>query len=713
MGSFFLELTLSRLEAPLEDVALAAGTSIDAAAARGATHIAISGSDKAVTVFLTSKPTVVRIPIPKSEIRHVSGDTFEMKDSSRLLVTSERMGVSVLGTVCTSMSGQASSFLDDILVNSSKGSPPVGAIGLQYSNWSDYSAVLGIRNPEVFHDQETRVCVNFVHDDDTKQTDASKELEMIFQESWDLRQAVVYAPAPTLTKSVMRTPVGINGSTYDLASVVVGKPFSHSTETLDDILRSAILSELGGNTDDMINFLSDKPTSVDHAQWAGVVASALSTAAATMIPYRADGRTAVLPGNVLKHFDSESWMAEPIRPFGADDCDGSAAWITSAVTHIKNIMANDANAKSKYEVLHAVYKTLAHYKVGIAVLGAHVASADAVGGATDTILGHAMVLVIPKIHLLDALHRGTGCAPNHVVDKDQRDLLAELRFRAEYPYSEATANLQFSLNDIRALSQDYAMSDPILAHLRALPGLAAEGTGAASSTLWTKDDAVRKQKIRTAARVDAVLSKMSPSQMIPIKDLDTGPDGHHKFYSEFVEVLFPVDDLKDVPLAKQGMATSQYVLCQQSTNLAKAGVTPEQIATGNYTAIPLWKANLERALLMIDSAAHSRRHTLPPSNSPDLDERQVDALEASRSVLIDLHNHLSSQIAQDDADEVRFTFTFASLVNNPSGVANVVDLAKNVDRASGIVDFTPVRGLAVSKGKDVGVSVVVTMLVPH
>ena len=201
--------------------------------------------------------------------------------------------------------------------------------------------------------------------------------------------------------------------------------------------------------------------------------------------------------------------------------------------------------------------------------------------------------------------------------------------------------------------------------------------------------------------------------MIPIKDLDTGPNGHHKFYSEFVEVLFPVDDLKNVPLAKQGMATSQYVLCQQSTKLANAGVTPEQIATGNYTAIPLWKANLERALLMIDSAAHSRRHTLPPSNSPDLDEGQVDALEASRSVLIDLHNHLSSQIAQDDADEVRFTFTFASLVNNPSGVANVVDLAKNVDRASGIVDFTPVRGLAVSKGKDVGVSVVVTMLVPH
>jgi hypothetical protein len=80
---------------------------------------------------------------------------------------------------------------------------------------------------------------------------------------------------------------------------------------------------------------------------------------------------------------------------------------------------------------------------------------------------------------------------------------------------------------------------------------------------------------------------------------------------------------------------------------------------------------------------------------------------------VDLHNHLSSQIAQDDTDEVRFTFTFASLVNNPSGVANVVDLAKNVDRASGIVDFTPVRGLAVSNGKDVGVSVVVTMLVPH
>ena len=458
---FYLEVTLSRLEAPLEDVALAGGVSLDAASARGTTHISISGSPTATTtattVFLTTKPQTVRIPVPTSEIEQPQGDQFKMKDSSRLLFTSERVAASVLGTVCTTMSGQGSVHLDELLASDKLA---VGAVGLKYPNWEELSAAIGVRDPRVIHvgEKEGEIKVHFDKDTkfDTAQTDALADLEALFAEAWSLRESVVYTKAPTLTKSVMRTPVGINGSGYDIAAAVVAKPFSHSTEALEDLLKSAIMTELGGSQGDMSMFLSENLTSVDRARWAGVVASSLSTAAASVIPYRADGRTVLLPNNELKHYSTESWMAEPVRPFGADDCDGSAAWVTSAVSHVGNVMLSDIDAKNKFPTLYGVHRSLAHYKVGIAILGAKAVSADAVGGETSGIAGHAQVLLLPKVHVLDALHRGTA---SNIRKKDgdgvasevpvlspshDRDEVANFRFRAEYAFLPIPAGPAFA-----------------------------------------------------------------------------------------------------------------------------------------------------------------------------------------------------------------------------------------------------------------------------
>ena len=51
----FLKATLARIEPNLEEIALTAGTSLGAAAARGFTDMAITGSDTSETVFLTTK----------------------------------------------------------------------------------------------------------------------------------------------------------------------------------------------------------------------------------------------------------------------------------------------------------------------------------------------------------------------------------------------------------------------------------------------------------------------------------------------------------------------------------------------------------------------------------------------------------------------------------------------------------------------------------
>lgn len=730
MDNCFLQVTLERLEAPLEEAALAGGVSLDAAAARGMTHIALSGSKTATAVLLTSKPQVVRLPIPRSETKkHASdADVVVMRDSVRLLLTAERMGASVTGTVCTTMSGQGSVHLDELMVSDQR-QQPTGAVGLQYPNWPDLSAVVGVRNPSVLHvshetGTESELRVHFHEDSETEAVgaEALQELEALFGEAWTLRETVVYHDAPTLTKAVMKTPVGIHGSQYDLASSVVGKPFSHSSETLEDMLRSTILSELGGSQTDMSEFCDAEMGSVRRARWAGVVASGLSTAAGMLIPYRADGRTVLLPNNQLKHCDSESWMAEPIRPFGADDCDGSASWITSAVSHISNVMQHDPGAQDRFPVLHAVHKSLAHYKVGVSIIGAHAASAGDAQGVADGIAGHAMVLLIPKVQLADALHRGARgtlsvkSSDGAVVEVPvlpsgvSKDEIAHMRFRAMYPHG-ASEGRALSGN---FLSPDESM-DRVLRDLRALPGLAAEGTGAAGSTLWVPNAHEMAEKVVSTRRVEQAFAEMTPSQMVAIKDLDAGEGGAHKFYSKFVEVMFSVEDLRDTALSDKGVVASHYVLCPNSITgaIAEAGVSPRQLATGDYSAMPLWTAGTARASRLLDATNEALRHTMPMSGVPVLDELQGESLAKSMARVQALGDKLAEAGVQKSVDELRFGFTFSSLVNNPTGVANVVDLASNFKDAAGTVDVLPVRNLATHKGVDVGVSVIVTMLVPR
>ena len=61
---------------------------------------------------------------------------------------------------------------------------------------------------------------------------ASKALEAVYNQGMKTRKVVVFKPAPPLTKSVMRVPYGIDGSSYDLCASVVNRPPSLRTARL-------------------------------------------------------------------------------------------------------------------------------------------------------------------------------------------------------------------------------------------------------------------------------------------------------------------------------------------------------------------------------------------------------------------------------------------------------------------------------------------------
>ena len=677
--SVFLEVTLSKVESNFEAAGLDRGVSLDAAAGRGTTHVALTGADVSTGAFLTERPKVVRVPVPASKVK-ITGTHATLSDNVRLIVSVDRLAASVSGVVTSSLAGQGSAFLDTLVVEN-KEHLAHGAVPVQFGNWDNPSAVVGVRDAKIVTETGQRFTVHFTSDAAAAKTDevVRAETQKVYDEAWALRQKqVVYKEAPTLTKSVMRVPTGLGGSGYDLCISAVAKPPAQTEAALEDMLKAAIMSELGGNQEHFGAFLEKE--GIDAAQWASVVMSAFSTSAAWLIPYKGDTATIMLPKGVQEAHSTESWLAEPTRLGAADDCDGSAAWITSAIHQVDRLFERDP--KADYPTLRAVWKALAFHKVGIAVLSAHAGNAEDAKGATGQIAGHAQVLALPKIHLVDALGG----------DETTKAARRELYFRG--------SELRLPAADKRALD-----AGELDAAMRALPGVAAEGTGAANSQLWETDAALREEKVATEKRVAKAFAALSPSQGVGLRDLNTEAGGEHRFYRSFVEVLFDWADLKSPVLQARGEATAHLVLGQGE----EAGASPKEVALGTYTATPLWKADKTRASLLIAAAQRVQKDTLPRGDPIALSAAQEENLRKSMVTLAELDAKL--QLAQlragpntdfsiasthknaEGSDEIRMVVPFASLIGNPTAIVNLTDLAAAYE---GQVDVSLLRDIATS-----------------
>lgn len=317
------------------------------------------------------------------------------------------------------------------------------------------------------------------------------------------------------------------------------------------------------------------------------------------------------------------------------------------------------------------------YKVGVAVLSAHAGKASDADGATGAIAGHAQVLALPKLHLLEAL----GCE-----DQDLAAARRELLFKnmiLRIPSQELTAITRGDLDNA----------------MRALPGLAAEGTGPANSQLWEPKERLRNEKIATEKRVAGAFKAISPSQALPLRDLNVGPGGSHKFYDEFVEFITDWSMLDSPVLQARGEAAAHFVLGHGDF----AGATPEQVATGNYTATPLWKADKKRSDMLTRAAERVQRNTLPMGKPVLLSAKQESDLQTSLDLLAELDKRLREHEADTGLhrnavnattlrDEIRAVIPFASLISNPTGVENLVDLMGGC----GQVDVSVIRDVAVA-----------------
>ena len=316
MPNLALRFRARREEGNLEEQFLASGGELGAAAGRDETDFGVTYGEHAVSSFVTSASSDVVIPLPEKAYT-IDVDTARVSISSRTRInlTTSRVGAGINGTLVTTMAGQASVPMHELLGAVSKS--PFCQISATYPAWPEASAVIGAYGAVIFDlDDGHEYDVDVVVDPDADAAIASTQeiVKGIYDSSWKVRDAIVYAPSPNLTKSVMRVPFGIDGSGFSLSAQVNDRKFPFCAESLESMLSVCVGMEIGNDPEKTSAFLSSLavPSPSAVAKHGKTVSSALSTLACFLTPYRVDGRAVVLPTGT-QMVSAESWLAEAPR----------------------------------------------------------------------------------------------------------------------------------------------------------------------------------------------------------------------------------------------------------------------------------------------------------------------------------------------------------------------------------------------------------------
>jgi hypothetical protein len=708
------------------------------------------------------------------------GPLLFLSDRARLNFTNSRIGASINGSVVTTLAGQASIALKDVFsepqalgdvlaVNvdsgpkpsvAATGASPVAAmeqiqgdllkrtkvlvpvnfesIPLKYSNWDAHQSVVSVQEPKVVRvcKDGTRSPVNiaFVNDKavDTQLAKVEPLLQGIYDSSWETTKRVVFKASPNLTKSVMNVPAGYNASTYAPAAAVNDTPPAYTDETLEAIVKACLSAECTEEEMEGIRTRLATPNPKAALEFASCMASAMSAFSAYSMPYRVDGASAIEPLG-LKLVEAESWRAEPVRSaLQADDCDGSACSAISVVTRAA-VIAADAKLAKTHVYMNALGNSLgAHYVFGTCVLAANAGHADAANEHEQKIAGHAIALAIPKASFLAALNRGAdgnlGGADGNlggvpVVEVDKRAAAATARFDALYP-ADLLGRMNLAEEDTKAFLNAESLAASVYADAEdGFQSLSMEGTTLASSCMYTHNLATRKLRSESYARDKIVATALAPNVTRTHKTLDAGEKGSHAFYNSMVEIslsmkhaLFTSEALRSL-----GLASPHYRFAPQREDqpIAVAGASPEDLALGHWSAVPLWRSGAAEAAVLDVAHAEAASNVMPMRGKPfALQPNQVESLNASVALLEALQEVLLKRADTHAGTKhpSRHLISAAALVGNPEAIKA---FAKTVVANEGILGEVRglgadeiVKGVATDGDVEVGRFVVVELRVP-
>ena len=687
---------------------LATGGSINSAAGQDETDVSLTaGASCAFAVLSPDEPTQFHMTLPSAMIYEQDDDGNVVLNSDiKLNVNSNRMGSAINGVVVSTHAGAASIHLSHLLSKKNTHAQ----LPCTYGTLLSHACTLGLSNIRVLNNLDEEVDIEFRKDEAAASISAKAEkvVDEWANAAWNLRQTVKYKLSPTLTKSVAKVPVGVNGSGFSLVHDVIDQEFPFSKATLNSLFESAIGMELEFNEESMAQLrTSTAQPGLRSALWAQTIAGATSTAVNYLMAYRADGRT-VIGAQGSGFTAAESWLRTPMRtPCEANDCDGSGL---VAVSMIQAAIDADEDELKTYPFLQVV-KNVVHpyYQTGITVVGATAAQADGADATGQTVAGHALVLMMPTLALLDGLHK--GAADHTVAGKKLASDPSELaRLRRTAIFSEAVLDSLPSEEAATLRSGNVANWESA----KRLQPYAIEGTTPASPILYIVDSKKRSDVADGVKRDQKAFAAAAPTVARGLKVLHVGGHGDgHLFYHDFVELSFhPSNPLyADEKLRDIGHAASQFVFgVTNSVDIKEAGASPKQLVLNDYAVVPMHTIDTVRGKLLDFSGSLSRADVLPPrSESMQLSVKQTANLKRSLAALKLLSDHLPD--SHDTGHCVAYVITFSALTNNPQSVEHFVARVSDTSVA-GVVDLSIIDDLAVdADGKPAGVFAVVNTVV--
>ncbi len=599
-------------------------------------------------------------------------DVAEAHRDFSVNVSASRLGTALNGTIVASVSGQGSVPLRSLLDS------PHLQVGLVYKSWLAHGATVCISGARVVRvlpsGEQLPLRVHFreaLEREAQLAAAAARVVNEYVRSAFALREQVVYAPSPNLTKGVFKTTVGVAGEGYSLVHDFVQDARSPlSLEALDALLGAAIASDCGQDAECIRDFEeSAAARGLRAAGEARTVASACSLAATYLTSYRSDGRNEVGARGV-KFEESESWLQElPRSPISADDCDGSAR---CAIGILRTAAAIDDASAAKYRHLRAVRNVVStYYQPALVVLGATAAEATSADASHAAIAGHAIAVLLPKLAVLSALARASGkeigTSGQTVLPPEKAAEVEETRFRAFFG-EETVAPLP--QEEQKALASWHVASK---APALALEPLAIEGTTPASPVLHETDAARRAATEQQARRDDAAFAKLSPNCFRSIKRLHVlgrAAGSDHRFYSALVEATFA----RDCPLyaskelRELGAAASQFVFAADGKTVASAGASPREVVDGSFVMLPLTALASGPAAVLDESSEIASRDVVAP-RPPEplqLDAEQSARLRRSVELLDELHSEMHNR--RLGGHPVAYNVALSTLVFNPSSV---------------------------------------------
>lgn len=715
----FMEFEATQAEPPLENLFLAKGGTLAAAAARAVTDFALTGSTTATPVHLSDAyATVVRIPLPTSMATpsNERAMTLDIDNRSKLLVCGMRDGAAINGTIVSSLAGQGAVYLANFFRSAAGNS----VVPLTYANWIAHSSVVAASDMRIVDQHGRRFDLNFVENPerDVVLKHAEEFVGKWAEGAWNMRtgdDGLKYKYSPTLTKCVSKQPVGINDTGYDLVHNVLETSVGYSWHTINSLLKNAIEVDLEFMPEDIAHFIGDTAQpGLKAAGWARTLGAALSMIAATLMSYRADGRTRITP-NGSEAVAAEQWQRRAHGPLDGDDCDGSMR-LTQRIANMVakapiEVMAEHEYVRSAHHIVHP------YYTVGGCVLGASGASAETSEASTreQSLAGHAATLMIPSLSLLRALDKGSSATVGGVpvVESGRREEVATARLNALFdsatlgllPKAERTALGAWST------AREFA---------KELQAYGVEGTTPASPILSATGE--QATEAETNAKNDtAAFAKTAPNVGRSIKILHRGgadPQNPHKFYHDFVEFTVPRGHglWSSEHVRATECASTQFVFAKEpnrvSGALTSAGTSPRDLVREAYTAVPLVVANGDTASVIDYASEQADLDVMPPRTATTLlTAFQSQQLKRSLAALATLDDAFKTD-NESDGHPVAYILAYNTLVNNPAAVEHMCSRLKAV-AVSGMVDSLDIDGMATSEdGMEAGKMVVINALIP-